>query len=391
MDDFADWLVRQGYARYQSRHILSVSYKIGRYLRRKGIHRIEDISSLTLHSYWRTKRQRAPWQAGSVRILEQFLRIRGILKYCPIATPATCQLAEYSEYLRDVRGLSPGTIEEQLRTVASFLVHIGFDDAPERLGDISSADIEGFVRKIGKLLSRETLKHRVMYVRSFLRFLAVSDKVPSSLADQIDTPRVYKQEKLPRSLSWKIVQAFLRSIPKTTVVGRRDYTMFFLMATYGLRVSEVVALTLDDVQWRAGLIRVRQNKTGNVLDLPLTDEAANVLIDYLRQVPRLTGYRNLFLRMIAPSGGVTPATVKSAFRLRSRQSGLAIPLRGSHSIRHSYAVHLLRQGTSLKTIGDLLGHRSTESTATYIRLATEELRDVGLPVPRPLRKKGGRS
>ncbi|MDQ3666390.1 MAG: tyrosine-type recombinase/integrase [Acidobacteriota bacterium] len=173
-------------------------------------------------------------------------------------------------------------------------------------------------------------------------------------------------------------------------MGQRDYTMLFLMAMYGLRSCEVAALTLDDVDWRAGLIRIPQSKTRNVLDLPLTDEAARVLIEYLRQVPRPNGYRNLFFRMRAPIGAFTRESLREVFQSCSRRSGLDIPFQGPHCLRHSYAVHLLRQGTALKTIGDLLGHQHPESTAGYLRLATEDLREVGLSVPRTTRKKGGR-
>jgi integrase len=152
----------------------------------------------------------------------------------------------------------------------------------------------------------------------------------------------------------------------------------------------VVALTLDDVDWRAGLIRIRQSKTRNVLNLPLIDEVAMVLIEYLRQVSRPAGYRNLFFQVRAPIKPLRREALREAFDEWSKRSGLDIPFHGPHCIRHSYAVHLLRQDTSLKTIGDLLGHRCPESTASYLRLASDQLREVGLPVPRPLLKKGGR-
>lgn len=390
MEDFADWLVQQGYARLHMRATLNVVRKLDRYLRRRGVHRVEDITSLALHLYWRTLRRRARSEAGAVHIVERFLRMRGALNSCVVATPTASQVAEYSEYLRDVRGLASSSISEQVRVAEQFLAHLHFDNKPERLATICSRDIEGFVQKIGKSLSRVTLRDRVTLVRNFLRFLAAKGKVSPDLADQIDRPRVYRLEKLPRTLRWKTVQALLRSIPKTSVKGRRDYTMLFLMASYGLRSCEVVALTLDDVDWRAGLIRIRQSKTRNVLNLPLIDEVAMVLIEYLRQVSRPAGYRNLFFQVRAPIKPLRREALREAFDEWSKRSGLDIPFHGPHCIRHSYAVHLLRQDTSLKTIGDLLGHRRPESTASYLRLATDQLREVGLPVPRPLLKKGGR-
>ena len=157
--------------------------------------------------------------------------------------------------------------------------------------------------------------------------------------------------------------------------------MFSLMTTYGLRACDVVALTLDDIHWRRGPICVRQSKTGKPLELPLTDDVSLAIQDYLKQVPRGKACRQVFLRQRAPQGILKPTAVIEAFQAWSRRSGLEIPYKGAHCIRHSYALHLMRQGVALKTIGDLLGHRSPESTTAYLRLATEDLRRVALPMP----------
>ena len=155
------------------------------------------------------------------------------------------------------------------------------------------------------------------------------------------------------------------------------------MTTYGLRACDVVALTLDDIHGRAGYISVRQSKTGKPVDLPLTDEVSDAIRYYLKHARRQGPHRQVFLRIRAPQGTLKSTAVIEAFQAWSRRSRLDIPYKGVHCIRHSYALHLLRQGVSLKTIGDLLGHRSPESTTTYLRLATEDLRTVALPVPVP--------
>ena len=221
-------------------------------------------------------------------------------------------------------------------------------------------------------------------------------EAPTGLDTQIDTPRVYRGEQLPRALPWDTVLAFLRTIDRTSPLGRRDHTIFLLMATYGLRTCEVVTLTLDDVQWRAGRLRIPQRKTRGSLWLPLTDEVGTALLDYLRhgraalhvrrqrasfQGPPPCSYRELFLRCRTPRGVLKPTAVTEAFQAWSKRSGLAIPFQGPHCMRHSYAVHLLRSGLSLKTIGDLLGHRTLESTCVYLRLAVDDLRDVALSLP----------
>ena len=95
------------------------------------------------------------------------------------------------------------------------------------------------------------------------------------------------------------------------------------------------------------------------------------MVDYLRRARPTLPYRELFLRGRVPAGLLKPTAVTEAFQAWTRRSGLTIPFQGPHCLRHSYAVHLLRQGVPLKTIGDLLGHRSAESTCVYIRLAVE--------------------
>jgi site-specific recombinase XerD len=219
-------------------------------------------------------------------------------------------------------------------------------------------------------------------LRSFLRFLAGRGFVVTGLDGQIDTPRVYRGERLPRSLPWKVVRAFLGAIDRSTPMGQRDYAMFLLIATYGLRTCEVAALQLDDVHWRAAELRVPRPKTRSPLVLPLTKEVGAALVEYLRDARPHLLHREMFLRVRAPAGPLRPTAVTEAFQGWVRRSRLPITYQGPHCLRHSLAVHLLQEGAALKTIGDLLGHRGAESTCVYLRLHVEDLRDVALDLPK---------
>jgi integrase/recombinase XerD len=242
-----------------------------------------------------------------------------------------------------------------------------------------------------KRLGRRSLQTNISALRGFLRFLAIDGRVPADLAGQIDTPRLYRLEQLPRALPWETVRALLRSIDRTSAKGLRDYAIFLLIATYGLRTSEVVAITLDDLRWRQGSLRIHPRKTSSLLELPLTNEVTCALAKHLKRTPPSPPHRRIFLRTRAPVGALKPKAVTAAFDSWARNNGLSIPFHGPHCLRHSLAVHLLKKGTPLKTIGDILGHRSAESTSTYLRLATEDLRGVALPVPGTERHaKGGR-
>jgi site-specific recombinase XerD len=241
--------------------------------------------------------------------------------------------------------------------------------------------VEAFVRMRSQSISRASLQHDITHLRSFLRFLSVRGQVRPGLDKQIDSPRLYTGEQLPRSLSWETVQSLLASIDRTTPIGLRDYAMLLLIATYGLRASEIVALKLDDIQWRAATIRIPSCKSVSPPLLPLMDAVGESLVAYLRRGRPQLPYRQVFLRHRTPAGPLMPTAVGKAFQKWVRQSGLNIPYKGPHCLRHTLAVHLLRHEVPLKTIGDLLGHRSAESTCTYIRLAVEELRDVALSLP----------
>jgi site-specific recombinase XerD len=113
----------------------------------------------------------------------------------------------------------------------------------------------------------------------------------------------------------------------------------------------------------------------------LTDPVGQALLTYLREGRPRSAFREIFLTVAAPILPLKRQSAGYAIRSRVKRSGLDIAFRGIHCLRHSYAVHLLRQGVSLKGIGDLLGHRSTESTYVYLRLDLDELREVALPLP----------
>jgi site-specific recombinase XerD len=283
--------------------------------------------------------------------------------------------------LEQVRGLAAHTIHQHVVTAGGFLAHVCGGQGLERLSKVTAAQVEDFVKLSGQRLSRASLQHTVAQLRSFLRFLAVRGETPCGLDGQIDMPRVYRGERLPRSLPWETVTRLLASIDRSTPLGRRDHAMFLLIATYGLRTSEIVRLKLEDIDWRAGRLRMYQLKTAAPLELPLTDEVATSLVRYLRRGRPAVPHREVFVRHRAPAGVLKPTAVTEAFQAWSARSGLGIPLQGPHCLRHSYAVRLLRKGVSLKVIGDVLGHRTMESTTVYLRLAVEDLRGVALDLP----------
>jgi site-specific recombinase XerD len=393
MERYAGWLQEQCYTWRSTRYELRMAAHAAAYLKRRAVRGIEDVSESHLAACHLRFRRRFPKEAGSIRVLAQFLGQIGCLKKSapPPLGPVGTLAVTFMAHLRDVRGYAPSTVQRQGHIVAEFLTWIRFKGVPDRLASLSAIEIEGFLRHLGRRMGRVGLQKPIATLRGFFRFLATSGVAPAGLDAIIDTPRVYRQEQLPRSLPWSTVASFLRCIDRNSAIGKRDYAIFSLIATYGLRACDVVALTLDDILWRSGRLRIRQSKTGHALELPLTDGVGSAIHNYLAKVPRYGSYRQVFLRLKAPGGTLKPTAVIEAFQAWSIRSGLEIPFKGVHCLRHSYALHLLRHGLPLKTIGDLLGHQSPESTTVYLRLAAEDLRTVALPVPssaRPHRKEG---
>jgi len=384
MDSYASWLIEQQYTRRSSQYELRMAAHVCTFLQNRGFYRCEDVSENDLQACYRLFRRKFPKEEGSVHTLTRFLTERALLKPSPAPelSHKDNHLSAFNAHLLNDRGYAPSTIRRQVRIASEFLDWMNFEKDHDHLRFMNRTDIEGFVRQEGKRIGRVGLQKVTSSLRNFLRFLASRGFIPSGLDQQIDTPRVYRQEKLPRALPWTTVQAFLNSIDRSTDIGKRDYAVFSLMTTYGLRACDIVALKLEDIKWRAQYIQIYQTKTATLLSLPLTHEVGSAIYAYLKQVPRNGFYRELFLRQRAPAGPLKSTAVISAFQNWSKKSGLDIPFKGTHCLRHSYALHLCRRGLSLKTIGDILGHKSIESTAVYIRLNTDDLRDVALNLPK---------
>lgn len=374
------WLRDQGYASLPIRRRVRVLPRIEQMLRERGVLQIEEINERALLRLAPKDSQDDVYLAATVRSLARYFTVQGMLAPS-ITTPVQQLTEEYAEYLDRVRGLAVSTRLHHVATAAEMLTFVKFDGDPSSMRAIGPQTLEALLRVLGTRLSRDSLQHAVAHLRSFLRFLASRGLVRPGLDAQIDTPRVYRGERLPRALPWESVRTLLASIDRSTGMGKRDYAMLLLVATYGLRTSEVAALRLDDIKWREERLLVPRSKIDAPLVLPLRTEVAAALLDYLRNARPDLPHRQVFLRVRGPSGPLRPTAVTEVFQGAVRRGGLDITYQGPHCLRHSLAVHLLRQGASLLSIRELLGHRSTESTCVYLRLHVEDLRDVALPLP----------
>ena len=317
VDGFEDWLTTSGYTPGSRKFVIRFLPHADADWRRRGIRQLADLTRPILYESWRSLMEIFPEQAGTVRTLARYLNTvgtiaTGAIEKAPLVSPEAVLSNEYASYLREVRGCAASTISHHGLASRCFLEHL----KASRVGldSLRPSDIEAYITQAGKRLCRASLQHEVAAVRGLLRFLSTDGRVRTGLDRQIDTPRLYRLEQLPRALPWETVTTLLKSIDTKSAMGLRDYAMFLLIASYGLRASEVVAISLDDIRWRHGRLRIHQRKTSSPLELPLTNEVSAALVKHLRRTPPPAPYRKVFLRMRAPVGLLKPASITDVFQ-----------------------------------------------------------------------------
>ena len=198
-------------------------------------------------------------------------------------------------------------------------------------------------------------------------------------------PILYQFDDIPRAFTREQVDAMLCAAgTDRSPLGLRDHAILLLLATYGLRAGEVARLRLEDIDWRGERIRVRQSKTGAESHVPLVRPVGEALLKYLRKGRPATDAREVFICSRAPySPFRRGSSLYAVVGRRLGQAGIEVQGRhGSHAFRFARAGSLLDAEVPLKTIGDLLGHRSATSTEVYLRLVTDDLRAISLDLPR---------
>ena len=249
---------------------------------------------------------------------------------------------------------------------------------------MSLPDIDAFLIQCAGRYARTTTADMASTVRSFARFLLASGRIRVDLADAVISPVQPRLARPPRALPWEDVQRLLRAVDTSSPGGLRDHAMLLMMSTYGFGAGEVTGLQLQHIDWSAGTLQVSRPKTGVHFVLPLLSPVAKVLAKYLRHGrPPHTPTRHLFAQMKVPFAAITTASaVRHVLIKHAKAAGIQAPYLGSHVLRHSNAARQLDVGTQARVLSDILGHRDSQSVSAYVRIATQSLREVSLPVPR---------
>ncbi|MBV9163434.1 MAG: tyrosine-type recombinase/integrase [Pseudonocardiales bacterium] len=313
----------------------------------------------------------------------EFLRRTGVVPEAPSPVASTLidvVLDRFRAYLRSERGVLEATAQTYAQRARPFLVNRVRDGGLD-LESLTAGDISAFAARWLPGLSQSSAKSAVTAWRSLLRFLHVSGQLARPLVAAVPTAASWRLAGLPIGLDARQVSSLLGACDRGSAVGRRDFAVVSMLARLGLRSAEVSALSLSDIDWRAGTLRIHGKGNRHEL-LPLPVDVGSALSEYLQQGrPAQTSVRAVFLTARAPYRALNSKSVGTLVARAARRAGLGIM--HAHRLRHTVATATLAAGAPLVEVGQLLRHSSSASTAIYAKVDHRRLAELARPWPTP--------
>jgi integrase/recombinase XerD len=381
---FASWAKEQGYGLAALRQRIRLAAGFSRWLGEQAFC-VRAIGSQHCAQYLRGRGQRP--HTGERVALNQFVEFlcrQDVItaeKAPPLRLiPAEQSAQAFGRYLREERLLSEASQINYVPFIRDFLTD-RFGDGPVKLARVGASDVTGFVQRWAPRMHRKRAQLLTAGLRSFLRYARYRGEIRVDLAAAVPSVANWSMPSIPRGIAADQVRQLLSRVDRSTAVGRRDYAILLLLARLGLRASEVVRLELEDIDWRAGCLSVC-GKGGRRHQLPLPKDVGEAIVAYLKRGRPPTPSRRVFLRSRAPLRGFAgPSSLDAVVSHALACTGIDAPTRGAHQFRHGLASEMLRRGASLSEIGELLGHRSPETTKIYTKVDLVALRTLALPWP----------
>jgi site-specific recombinase XerD len=386
IDRFAERLWDRGYARVTARSKLWLVADLSWWLEHRGLAvdaLDEEIVERFLHEAKQLGFSNLAYGRVTLRELLSLLRETGTIPARPPQvddTPLQRIERDFRQYLTRERRLADSTLKNIVPPVRRFLTE-RFGTEPPSLGELTTSDVTRFLLRHVEILGPARAQKMAYGLRSFFRFLLLRGDTAMDLSISVPKVADWQLSTLPKSLKGEEVESLLKSCDQTTVTGQRDYTILLLLARLGLRAGEVVGMTLDDIDWEAGELRVR-GKGGREDRLPIPQDVGKALAHYLRHGRPGCTTRRVFVRMHAPRRGFTTSVaICDVVRRALSRACIDSPRKGAHLLRHSLASEMLRKGASLDEIGEVLRHRLPDTTAIYAKVDMVALRALARPWP----------
>ena len=385
LDDYARLLAEQGYSRHSGRLKLRLVADLSRWLERKQLP-VKRLDEQRVGQFLRARCKRLRWQGSDPSSLSRLLRQLRQASVIPTVAPPALDSPldrveqDYARFLLQERGLVQATLRNYLPVVRRFLVS-RFGGGKLRMDALRSHDVSKFIiHDLAGWIPKQ-VQLACSALRSFLGHLYQTGQLTTNLAAAVPSVACRPRGALPQFLEPDQVEELLHHCDRGSPAGQRDYAVLMLLARLGLRAGEVVELSLEDINWEAGELRI-QGKSARIDRLPLPADVGQALACYLKGGRPRCSSRRVFLRTMAPWQGCSnSATVDGIVDRALSRAHLDPPHRGAHLLRHSLATRMLARGTSLTQIGQVLRHQMLQTTEIYAKVDLKALRKLAQPWP----------
>jgi site-specific recombinase XerD len=380
---FVAELAERGYTPVSAAHQLRLMAHVSRWLASEGLGP-DDLSRARIEEFVAARRAAGYVNYLTPRALAALLgHLRGLGVVPPADEPARSEVEEllvsYRAWLCSERGLAAVTARNYADMVRPFVASRSNAAAELVLSSLAAGDVLAFVLADCPHRRPGSAKLLVTALRSLLGYLHVKGVIARPLAPVVPSVAGWRLAGLPRGLGAEQAAALLAGCDLQTAVGVRDFAILKLLVRLGMRRGEVAILALDDIDWRSAEIAVR-GKGNRCERLPLPADVGDALAEYLRRArPVSAEGRAVFVRVKAPRRALTPAGISQVVIAAGHKAGLGRV--NAHRLRHTTATELLRSGAPLVEIGQLLRHRSPQTTAIYAKVDRERLRALARPWP----------
>ena len=381
-ESYRERLEERRYTRLSAVNLQRQMAQMSCWLQARGL-RVEQLSEARIEAFLSFQRaggrERSSLSRPGLLCLLEVLRELGVVgASTPSSTPSSTDvlMGSFRGYLLSERGLSVGTVRGYVDSATRFVA--GLEHHPGGLRDVTAAEVTAAVLRRSAAVSVSATQNFVAGLRAFLRFCFIEGLVGVDLSQAALPATGRRRSLLPLGIAKDQAAALVGSCDRRTAIGRRDYALILTLLRLGLRRSEVAGIRLEDIDWRAGELVVR-GKGARRDRLPLPADVGQAIASYLRRGRPDSDRREVFLRARAPFEPIASGTVASTVRRACRRAGVAEV--GSHRLRHTAACEMVAAQVPLVQIGQVLRHRSLQSTAIYARTDLVQLRLLAQPWP----------
>ena len=290
---------------------------------------------------------------------------------------------QFIEYARSTMR-TESTISRYRDRINTLYEHLAATN--NQVKDITAQNLIQYVKQVNEKKNSIDRNNTIMTIRVFFRYLCSSNLLQNNREEYwmslLKCRNIY-QPKIQSVYTQEEVNALINTINRGCPQGKRDYAMILLAARYGLRVSDIVGMRHCNLDWEHNNIVVIQLKTSKKVVLPLSEEVGNAIIEYLKYGRPDIDLPYIFITAHAPYGQTTCTGMNRTISDYFRLAGVSFKDRkhGPHALRHSLASNLLKSNESLPVISEILGHSTSESTMSYLRVDMKLLKQCTLDVP----------